>query len=723
MATNSKSSIFGVAIEIVQETERTEYLNAACNGNAQLREEIDRLILAHHNPRSILDSGRKLVPTSTVAENPSVGSYKLRDLIGEGAFGHVYLAEQSSPIRRQVAIKLIKPGMDSMQVMERFKAERQVLALMEHPNISRVLDGGMTDRGYPFFAMELVRGTPITEYCDAAQLSIKSRLELFAQVCQTVHFAHRKGIIHRDLKPSNIMVTTCDGKPTPKIIDFGIAKALDHRLTNHVAQTTTGQILGTPEYMSPEQATMSSFQLDVRSDVYSLGALFYELLTGVTPFGDRRLDSLGVGEFQRILLEEQPDRPSVRLTKMTKDELKRTASSRQQSPENLRRHLSAELDWIAMQAVENERSRRYDSAKRLADDVYRFLADRPVLARPSSYAYQLRKFVARNHMACSLGVLFAVFAIFSMSVNNEYARAASNAISLADRRLADSESARSDANTSLGLLVDSLGTLDNRDGNSKQVNGRKILGVVTKLIEANFELEPEQKALLQWKLGIAHAFVANRKECIALLENSHRYFLHKRGWKDRQTFLVTIDLASAMMASQRITEAFKLRQAAAEQARLHLDEGDELILKLDSLLARSLLFDGQYRKAIDLFSDVLCRRVENARLDNAYVSDMLYLGEVYVQSGQLKKGLEMREKAHAFALEKYGSMHPTTLEAQVKVAQTLLLDNRPEEATKLLHPVDLLYGQWYGKSNTKRKKVTRLVLRAAKESETEPSKR
>ncbi len=322
-----------------------------------------------------------------------IGRYKLLQQIGEGGFGLVFLAEQLEPVRRQVALKIIKLGMDTHQVVARFEQERQALALMDHPHIARVLDAGSTDRGRPYFVMDLVKGEPITEYCDKHTLSIPNRLRLFEQVCLAVQHAHQKGLIHRDIKPSNVLVSTENGRPVPKIIDFGIAKATAGRLTEHTVFTEQFQMVGTPEYMSPEQAE-GSLDIDTRADIYALGVLLYELTTGTTPFsGELRASTYA--EIQRVIREVEPPSPSRRILQSTED-LEKIAARRGTDARKLAGIVRGDLDWIVHKAIEKDRGRRYDTANGLALDIQRYLNGEPVVAAPPSAAYRLRKFVKRH---------------------------------------------------------------------------------------------------------------------------------------------------------------------------------------------------------------------------------------------------------------------------------------------------------------------------------------
>src|SRR5262245_10437261 len=405
--------IFDAVVELGTSAERASYLDAACGQDGQLRAEVEEL-LAHDNAAgSFLESvAPKSLATveELVGERPGsvIGAYKLLEQVGEGGFGVVFLAEQQQPVRRKVALKVLKPGMDTRQVVARFEAERQALALMDPPNIAHAFDGGETASGRPYFVMELVKGIPITRFCDEGQLSVRQRLELFAGVCQAVQHAHQKGIIHRDLKPSNILVTLHDDKPVVKVIDFGIAKATGQQLTDKTLFTNFAQLIGTPLYMSPEQAGMSGLDIDTRADIYSLGVLLYELLTGTTPFDKERLRGISYDELRRIIREEEPPRPSTRLSTLG-EAATSVSAQRQSDPRRLSQLFRGELDWIVMKALEKDRNRRYESASAFAADVQRYLHDEPVLACPPSAWYRFRKFARRNKVG--LGIAGCVVAV------------------------------------------------------------------------------------------------------------------------------------------------------------------------------------------------------------------------------------------------------------------------------------------------------------------------
>jgi eukaryotic-like serine/threonine-protein kinase len=431
---SKEQALFTAALEISNPGERERFLEHSCADDAKLHQELTKLLAAHAKSERVFSRGvsrlvseacnglKKAaladVETEMVEKIGSqIGKYRIVGLLGEGGCGLVYLAEQEEPVRRQVALKVIKSGMDTRSVIARFDAERQALARMDHSNIAKVLDAGVTDRGRSFFVMELVQGVKITTFCDEHNLDARQRLQLFIQVCQAIQHAHQKGIIHRDIKPSNILVRLQDGIPMPKVIDFGIAKATEGTLSDFTAFTTYGQFIGTPAYMSPEQAQLGGLDVDTRSDIYSLGVLLYELLTGRTPFDQKELVNSGFDEMRRTLREQDPQRPSMMLTSMANADLTTIAERRCAEPPKLIKSIQGDLDWIVMKALEKDRARRYETANALALDIQRYLNLETVLARPPSQLYQFRKLIRRNKVVFASAAIVVLTLVVGLGVS------------------------------------------------------------------------------------------------------------------------------------------------------------------------------------------------------------------------------------------------------------------------------------------------------------------
>ncbi len=553
--------------------ERAAYLDAACAGGPELRAQVEGLIRSHEAAGSLLEKPLfQTAPTADhapPAEGPGavVGPYKLIEPIGEGGMGSVWMAQQTEPVRRLVAVKLIKAGMDTRQVVARFEAERQALALMDHPNIARVLDGGTTGAGRPYFVMDLVKGVPITRYCDGQRLTLRQRLELFVPVCQAVQHAHQKGIIHRDIKPSNVLVALYDGRPVPKVIDFGVAKAAGQSLTDKTLVTGFGAIVGTLEYMSPEQAEINQLDIDTRSDIYSLGVLLYELLAGSTPFSKKDLEKAGMLEMLRVIREKEPSKPSTKLS--SSDALPTLSANRGTEPGKLTRLVRGELDWIVMKALEKDRTRRYETANGFAADVQRYLADEPVQAGPPSAAYRLRKFVRRNRgpvLGASLVLLAVIGGIFGTTIGLIRADdARERAETSAEReRLAKQQAERRLAQIEKGVelfagLVQGLKPQDEEKGTPplyEQLRQRAVRAADDLVDDAVGD--PLVVARLQTLLGTTLLGLGEPSKAVELLERARATRQARLGPDHADTHTALANLAKAYLVADKLPQAIAL---------------------------------------------------------------------------------------------------------------------------------------------------------------------
>ena len=519
--------IFIAALEKKTPEEQTEFLDEACGNDEKVRMKVEELLHSHTGAGEFLKGpalGSEIVyDESALSESVGtvIGRYKLLERIGEGGMAVVYMAEQEQPIRRKVALKIIKLGMDTKQVIGRFDLERQALAMMDHPNIAKVLEAGATEGGRPYFVMELVKGVCITEYCDKNRLSTKERLDLFIQVCHAVQHAHQKGIIHRDIKPTNVLVTMHDGKAVPKVIDFGIAKATKQRLTEKTLFTRYAQMIGTPAYMSPEQAEMSELGVDTRTDIYSLGVLLYELLTGATPFSAEELRKGGYLEIQRIISKEEPPKPSTKLSTLG-DTLTDVALYRRTSPESLSKLLRGDLDWIVMKALEKNRDRRYETAAEFGADVMRHLSSEPVLAAAPSVSYRLRKFIRRNRVSIITGSIVVGALIIGTLVSTIGFIQANRQRESAEANLWTSESQRKRAEDNFLMSLDAVDEM--LKVAKLPLNADPRLEVTQKPLVNNPELEEVRQAILQKAQALYEKFLEkNSTDPAAWVETSKAF--------------------------------------------------------------------------------------------------------------------------------------------------------------------------------------------------------
>jgi serine/threonine-protein kinase len=673
----NEEAIFTTALEIESADERAVYLDRACAGNADSRREIEELLGAYGRAGKFLDDAvdawnarLPIRDQQSIAEGPGtvIGPYKLLEQIGEGGMGLVFMAEQTQPVRRRVALKVLKPGMDTRQVVARFEAERQALALMDHPHIAHVFDAGATASGRPYFVMELVRGVPITEFCDQRLLTTRQRLELFVLVCQAMQHAHQKGIIHRDLKPSNVLVTLHDVVAVPKVIDFGIAKATSGPLTERTLFTHFAQMVGTPLYMSPEQAEMNGLDVDTRSDVYALGVLLYELLTGATPFAGETLKKVGLDEMRRLIREEEPPTPSQRLHTLDAQACSTVSERRGVDLRRLRQSLRGELDWIVMRALEKDRDRRYESASAFAADVQRYLNDEAVAACPPSAGYRLRKYVRRNRRALVTVGIVAAALVAATVVSTWQAVVARDALGQAETARKQAESDRDWAKTAerhaateaaiaravndflqgdLLEQVHSVPAISEASAGNPDLTVREALDRAAAKIGDRFRDQPLVEAAIQQTIGSAYILLLRPRSGVALPHLQRALELRQAhlGPDHPDTLASMNRLAEAYSSVGRHREAIDLRQRRLEIGKATLGPDHPETLAFMSDLAGAYMYGGQWDLSVPLYEQVLDkRRTIYGPTHPATLDSMHALAINYADVGRYQESMALHAK-------------------------------------------------------------------------------
>lgn len=606
-----------------------------------------------------------------------IGPYRLLQVIGEGGMGEVWLAEQKSPIHRRVALKLIKLGMDTKTVVARFESERQALALMDHPNIAQVYEAGSTAEGRPYFVMEYVPGLPITEYCDKHRLTMKERLELFKQVCDGVQHAHQNAIIHRDLKPSNVLVVEQDGKAVPKIIDFGLAKATAERLTDKTMFTELGVLVGTPEYMSPEQADQREQNIDTRTDVYSLGVILYELLVGGLPFEAKALRAAGLEAILRMIREVEPPKPSTKVRLMG-DGSAALAEKRREEPRSFARHLQGELDWITMKALEKDRTRRYGTATELSADISRYLRSEPVIAGPATAGYRIRKYAERHRVGLAGAAVVLLFLIgFAVTQSIELRRITQ------ERDRAARE--RDRANRITDFMTNMFKVSDPSEAKGNTVTAREILDKASSNIDTGLAKDPELQAEMMHVMGDVYESLGLYSRAQPLLERAvdirHRVY----GPRNAETLKSADDLAWLLYEEGHYLKAEKVDRETLDIRRQALGWGHPDTLKSMRHLAATLEEEGRYAEAEKLDRELLDigRRVLGPENPDTLVTInnlafTLYRGGRYAEAESMDR--ELLEIQH----RELGPEHPETLRTSTNLAATLEDEGHYPESEQLL---------------------------------------
>ncbi|HKX61511.1 MAG TPA: serine/threonine-protein kinase, partial [Verrucomicrobiae bacterium] len=608
-----------------------------------------------------------------------IGRYKLLEKIGEGGFGIVYMAEQREPVKRKVALKIIKPGMDTRQVVARFEAERQALALMDHPHIAKVLDAGATDTGRPYFVMELVRGMPITKFCDENQATTEERLELFMAVCSAIQHAHQKGVIHRDIKPNNVLITMHDDRPVPKVIDFGIAKATQQELTDKTIFTRYHEFLGTPAYMSPEQTQLSGLDIDTRTDIYSLGVLLYELLTGHTPFDAQELLSGGYDEMRSRIRDQEPIKPSTKLNTLSVKDRALAARKRRSDPKHLSRLLRGDLDWIVMKALEKDRARRYESASAFAQDIRRYLSDEPAMAVAPSFGYRLRKFARRHRRALPVAGAFTALLLLATAVSSRLAWQAR-------REAARARTEASTAEAVTRFLNEDLFAMARPEYEPEsEITLRSLLDRASQELPGALATQPLVAAAIHGTLGRAYGNIGRHDAADQHLQKALSLYQHELGERHEKTLRAMLEVARGLEARGYTTPALPVAEKARELAQAEFGPDHPLTIQCLDRLAWNYGLLKRRHESLQAATQAwqTAQRVLPSP-ETAVYSSLYLLARQHGREGRFEQGEAMLRQAwHAHEM-RLGTNHARTFRTYTGLA-AYYLDHRQklDEAERL----------------------------------------
>ena len=657
--------LFGAALERTP-AERDTFLREACAGDASLMEEVESLLKAHDSADGALERPPNL-PLPGAMNIGSIGPYRLLEKIGEGGMGQVWLAEQSAPLQRQVALKLIRWSKYDDSLIHRFQAERQSLAVMDHPSIARVFDAGATPEGQPYFVMEYVRGVPITDYCDQKRLKVRDRLELFIKVCEGVQHAHQKAIIHRDLKPANILVSEVDGKPVPRIIDFGLAKAVGTEIDS--MHTRVGSFVGTPGYMSPEQCDPAAKDIDTRADVYSLGVVLYVLLTGSFPFDSQQWKNKPFDEVLRRLREEDPLRPSTKVS-TDRETSSAIAEARGTDPKQLVSLLHGDLDWITMKAVEKDRTRRYGSPSDLAADIRRYLKNEPITARPASVSYRVQKYVRRHKYSVAAAAVFvALLVSFAVLQNIQLHKI---------RRERDREDRIAEFMTGIFKVSDPAERIGSK------VSAQELLDKATKDIDTGLAKDPEFQSRMMYVMGRAYLNLGLYPEAQSLFEHGIKVSGSVLGQEHRDTLHMIGELAWTLFEEGRLPEAESMQRKLLDTKRRVLGPEDTDTLATMGNLAATLCEEGRCSEALTLGREQLDIRRRLFGPEDFYtLVAMDNLSIMLSRSNQFAEAEKLERETLEISLRVFGRENLGTISCMTDLADIERDMGRDEEALKL----------------------------------------